>query len=184
MNRHNASLFLFTVAATFGAFSCKETRKSPAAAGSTTASALSAPKPVESVPGAAESAPPVQGRVGFDSTKIPQKCDKTAPIAGAPAGKIGAGCPKTWAIALEQANAWCADPAKSAGKPKLGLYENCAQYTIVVQATEDGTDVCYYDAKDEKLAGSRLTNKNGVTCRGDVPDIPILCPSRLECGKE
>jgi hypothetical protein len=180
MKRHNVTLCLFAVAVSCGALSCKETKKTPTGAAAASASAA-----VEAPTNAAASADqPVQASAGFDSQKIVVNCDKMASIDGGVPGKIGSGCPKTWSDALAQATTWCADPAKSAGKPRLGLYENCEKYTIVVQAGAEATDVCYYDAKTEKLVGSRLTNKNVVTCRGDVPNIPILCPSRLECGQK
>jgi hypothetical protein len=187
MTRHNVTLFLFGLAVSSGALSCKGTKTTPAGAGgASSASALGpdAVAPISAGACGAKSAQPTQGSAGFDSTKIVLKCDKTASIdAGAP-GRIGAGCPKTWSDALSQATAWCADPAKSAGKPRLGLYENCEKYTIVVQAGADSTDVCYYEAKTERLLASRVTGKNGVTCRGEVPDVQILCPTRLECGQK
>jgi hypothetical protein len=179
MKRHNVTLILFAVAVSCGALSCKETKKTPSAA----AASASAVAEALAVP-AASADQPVQASAGFDSQKIAVNCEKMASIDAGVPGKIGSGCPKTWSDALAQATKWCADPAKSAGKPRLGLYENCEKYTIVVQAGAESTDVCYYDAKTEKLVGSRLTIKNVVTCRGDVPNIPILCPSRLECGQK
>jgi hypothetical protein len=183
MKRHNVTLILFAVAVSCGALSCKETKKTPAGTAVASSSASAAAAAPAAAAGAT-SGEPVQASAGFDSQKIVVNCDKMAAIDGGVPGKIGSGCPKTWSDALAQATTWCADPAKSAGKPRLGLYENCEKYTIVVQAGAEATDVCYYDAKTEKLVGSRLTSKNVVTCRGDVPNIPILCPSRLECGQK
>jgi hypothetical protein len=182
MKRHNVTLCVFTIAVSFGALSCKGEKNTAPAGGP--AQAVSASAAVTAAPAGAASTQPIQASVGFDSSKVPSNCDKTASIDGGVPGKIGAGCPKTWSDALAQATAWCADPAKSAGKPRLGLYENCAQYTIVVQASGDVTDVCYYDAKKGNLVGSRLTSKNVATCRGDVANIPLLCPSRVECGQK
>jgi len=177
--KRNVTLVLFAVAVSCGALSCKGSKTTRGGGPATTGSAA-APVAEE-----APSATPVQASVGYDSTKVVVKCDKKASIdAGVPVGKVGAGCPKTWSDALSQATAWCADPAKSAGKPRIGLYENCERFTILLQAGTDATDVCYYDQKTEKLLASRVTGKGGVTCRGDVPDVPILCPSRLECGQK